>query len=213
MSQPAPDPAWARLVHTLREMLSQVVQLEASAPQLEALGQQAERLRDALAERAVGRSLPAFHFLDGVLEQPERLHQMMPFNPMCGELNPIAPKLRFSRDDSRLIAEISFPAVYEGPVQCVHGGVLSLFYDQLLSNVAIMNGLSAPTASLTVNYRAPTPLHTSLQFSAGIDRVEGRKVYLRGSCRHEGKLLTDAEGLFIRVLPERAAASGFKSRS
>jgi hypothetical protein len=53
------------------------------------------------------------------------------------------------------------------------------------------------TAYLKVDYRRPTPLNRELSLRSWIERVEGRKRWIRGTCSLDGVLLTEAEGLFI----------------
>jgi hypothetical protein len=61
------------------------------------------------------------------------------------------------------------------------------------------------TAYLTTNYRRVTPLDVELRFEASRDRVDGRKRW--GSARlfaPDGVLLSDADGLFLQLLPGQA---------
>jgi acyl-coenzyme A thioesterase PaaI-like protein len=53
------------------------------------------------------------------------------------------------------------------------------------------------TATLTVRYLRPTPLNRLLDLRAHVDRVEGRKRTIVGSCQLDGVILSEAEGLFI----------------
>jgi acyl-CoA thioesterase FadM len=55
------------------------------------------------------------------------------------------------------------------------------------------------TASLTIHYRRPTPLYTDLRIEAHTDRVEGRKVYTKGSILAGDLVTAEAEGLFIQI--------------
>jgi len=55
------------------------------------------------------------------------------------------------------------------------------------------------TGTLTVHYRKPTPLFTELIFEGVIERVEGRKIFTRGTASANGVLTAEAEGLFIAV--------------
>ena len=53
------------------------------------------------------------------------------------------------------------------------------------------------TAYLHVEYRKPTPLNRPLELKGWIDKIEGRKRFIRGTCHLDGELLTEANGLFI----------------
>ena len=58
-------------------------------------------------------------------------------------------------------------------------------------------GCAGPTATLSIHYRAPTPLGEPLRLEAWQERVEGRRIHTMGRCFHGNTLLTEAEGLFI----------------
>ena len=55
------------------------------------------------------------------------------------------------------------------------------------------------TASLTIQYRRPTPIGTEVRLEARLDRVEGRKVVVSGRVEVDGVISAEAEGLFIAV--------------
>jgi acyl-CoA thioesterase FadM len=75
---------------------------------------------------------------------------------------------------------------------------------QILAIANLANGVGGPTASLTVTYKRPTPLHTPLRFEAWTDRIDGRKVWARGRCHAGDELVSESEGLFICIHPEQA---------
>ena len=57
------------------------------------------------------------------------------------------------------------------------------------------------TAFLHVNYRQIVPVEKDLQVDAGIDRVEGRKIFVAGRLLDGEDVLAEAEALFVRLLP------------
>jgi hypothetical protein len=108
--------------------------------------------------------------------------------------------------ESTLSGRVTFTRFYLGGNGAAHGGSHPLLFDDLLGRV--MNhhqpGVSR-TAFLKVNYRRVTPLGVELRFEASRDRVEGRKRW--GSARlldPAGNLLSDAEALFLQLLPGQA---------
>ena len=54
--------------------------------------------------------------------------------------------------------DVTFGAAFNGPPDCVHGGVIAETMDELLGCVCVTNGLGGFTGTLTVIYRSPTPL-------------------------------------------------------
>jgi len=45
------------------------------------------------------------------------------------------------------------------------------------------------------------PIERELQIDAGIDRVEGRKIFVSGRLSDGDTLLTEADALFVRLKP------------
>jgi acyl-coenzyme A thioesterase PaaI-like protein len=120
-------------------------------------------------------------------------------SPVSGANNPIAPPLRMQavgdpEGDNHIEGQVTFGPAYEGPPGHCHGGMIAAMFDELLGYVQRAPGF---TAYLKIDYRAPTPLNRELSVKGWVDRVEGRKRYIRGTCHLDGVLLTEAEGLFI----------------
>ncbi len=126
-------------------------------------------------------------------------------NAVVGLRNAFAPPLQVetSREERSAWSEFVLGAPYEGPPGLVHGGVVSLLFDQVLGEAAIAAGVPGMTANLAVAYLRGTPLG-ALRIEARVDRVEGRKVTVTGELSDGDGVTATAEGLFI--LPRTAAA-------
>jgi predicted thioesterase len=48
-----------------------------------------------------------------------------------------------------------------------------------------------------VRFRAANPTGRRIDYEARLDRVEGRKVFCSGAARCEGRLLAEAEAVFV----------------
>lgn len=118
-------------------------------------------------------------------------------SPIVGRVNPIAPPIEYRVVGSRVVADLELGAPYEGPPGYVHGGVVSLIFDELLGIVNLVDEHPRMTAVLTVKYRRPTPLFRPLLAEAWVERVEGRKAITRARISHDGVTTADAEGLFV----------------
>ena len=70
------------------------------------------------------------------------------------------------------------------------------------------------TGTLTIMYRSPTPLYTPLTFARSHDRIDGRKVFTRGTMHAGDRLCAEADGIFILVEPRplRGAHRGARRR-
>lgn len=124
-----------------------------------------------------------------------------PYSPVVGPLNPIAPPVGFEVVEGEpwheLTAEHCFSALYNGPPGGVHGGIISAVIDEMLGGVCVLNDASGFTGTLTVRYRALTPVDQPIRMRGWIDRVEGRKTFAAGTFHSGDTLCVEAEGVFI----------------
>jgi acyl-coenzyme A thioesterase PaaI-like protein len=139
------------------------------------------------------------------MAEPDRIDGWRPDLP--GRGHPLLPPYVIDEEtEATLAGRVRFTRFYLGGNGAAHGGAHPLLFDDVLGRVMNHNqpGVSR-TASLTVNYRRVTPLDVELRWEASRDRVEGRKRW--GSARllnAAGDLLSDAEGLFLQLLPGQA---------
>jgi acyl-coenzyme A thioesterase PaaI-like protein len=121
-------------------------------------------------------------------------------SPVMGMANPIAAPARIeSGGDGMIVMHTRFGSAYEGPPGAVHGGVVAAAFDELLGMTQSLSLQPGMTATLTIRYRRPTPLHRDLRFEGRLERVDGRKIFTSGWC-FDGDIVTaEAEGLFIHV--------------
>ncbi|NKY54479.1 PaaI family thioesterase [Nocardia vermiculata] len=118
-------------------------------------------------------------------------------NAAVGLRNAIAPPLVIHRDElGRRHCEVTLGAAYEGPPGLVHGGVCALILDQILGMTAAVGGKPRLTGTLTITYRAGTPLGP-IRLDAWVERVEGIKTYAAGSISAGGTITVEAHGVFI----------------
>jgi acyl-coenzyme A thioesterase PaaI-like protein len=135
--------------------------------------------------------------------EPENL---MPFDPVVGRFSPLAPPLRVRWEPPKALGEVTFAPPYEGPPGCVHGGIIAAAFDQVFNVANLMLGSPGPTASLQLHYRRPTPLGVPLRFEGWQERVDGRRVHVRGRLLAGERVTVDAEGVFVVVPVERILA-------
>ena len=80
----------------------------------------------------------------------------------------------------------------------MHGGQVTLLFDDLLGGVAGAVATSR-TAYLNVDYRSLTPMGVALRVEGWVERVEDRKIYVRGQLLDGARVCAEAEGLFVAV--------------
>jgi acyl-coenzyme A thioesterase PaaI-like protein len=129
--------------------------------------------------------------------------EFFPTSPVIGFANPIAPPVVVEASEDGLVGRAWFDYPYEGPPTCVHGGVIALVFDEILGAANIVAGSPGMTGTLTIKYRKPTPLRTPIRLEARCVEIEGRKIRTRGAMYCEDELTAEADGIFIRLVPER----------
>ena len=134
----------------------------------------------------------------GVGWMEDDLTRCMPYSPVTGRRNPIAPPIRMWRDGDEVRGEAVFSPTYAGPPDCVHGGIIAAVFDELLSMANVISGSAGFTGTLTIKYHRHTPLGCPVELWAVNDKNTGRKQYSRGEMRVDGVVTASAEGLFIR---------------
>ncbi|MEE3750058.1 PaaI family thioesterase [Mycobacterium intracellulare] len=122
--------------------------------------------------------------------------------PMRGNILTIPMQAR-KGDDGRVHGEARFARFHLGRNGAVHGGALGMLFDSILGlSAAVLTGNPRQrTAYLKIDYRHIVPVEKELQFEAGVDRVEGRKIFVSGRLTDGERLLTEADALFVRLKP------------
>ena len=182
------------LADQLRRVLHAAGQVRPLAGELLPYVELAGRLADGL-ETVSSVHAPA----EGAVVRPYDPNR---FNPVSGTSNPMAPPLRMwpvsegedGPEGRRTQGTVRFGPAYIGPPGHAHGAMGAAMYDDLLGRSQLRAGF---TGSITIRFHAPTPLDRDLDVRAWVDRTDGRKRWVHGSCHLDGRLLTEAEGLFI----------------
>ncbi|MDO8390535.1 MAG: PaaI family thioesterase [Actinomycetota bacterium] len=120
-----------------------------------------------------------------------------------GRGHPLLPATVYTEvGDHHVVGRVRFGQYYLGGNGAVHGGALPLLFDEVLGHLCNLGGRKvARTAYLHVNYRSITPVDADLVIHARIEREEGRKRFITGRLLHGDTLCSDAEGLFVGLLP------------
>ncbi|MBV8786253.1 MAG: PaaI family thioesterase [Mycobacterium sp.] len=122
--------------------------------------------------------------------------------PMRGSILTV-PMSASKGDDGRIHGWARFARFHLGRNGAVHGGSLGMLFDTVLgltSSVLTGNPYQR-TAYLKIDYRHIVPIEKELQFDAGVDRVDGRKLFVSGRLLDGDTLLTEADALFVRLKP------------
>jgi len=183
-----------RLVEQVRRLVGGAALLDqevADTTALEALLAEATALADRLGAQP---SLLAHGGLASVGGADSTLAERSPF---MGRANPLAPPMHLHAEGDLTRGWAVWPDAYEGPPATVHGGFVAAAFDDLMGFAQSASGTAGYTGTLTVRMRRPTPLNHRIEYLAGVDRVEGRKIYVWGRSTISDVLLADCEILFI----------------
>ncbi len=113
------------------------------------------------------------------------------------------PAEYYKTDDGRVGGTAQFRRFHLGRNGAVHGGCIAQLFDSLLGYTAfrLTQTLYQRTAFLHVDYRKIVPIETTLQVDAGVDRVDGRKMFLAGRLLDGDTVLAEANALFVKLNP------------
>ncbi|MDG1943093.1 MAG: PaaI family thioesterase [Halioglobus sp.] len=141
---------------------------------------------------SIGGDVPGFPW------QEDDLTAVMPYSPVSGKRNPVAPPMRlWKAGESEVKGEVIFSPTYAGPPDSVHGGIIAAVFDEILAMANVISGTAGFTGTLTIKYRRKTPLNTPIELWGKNIRQDGRKQLCHGEMRVNGEVTASAEGLFI----------------
>lgn len=167
------------------------------AGELEKLATQLETLLNKPARTSFGHRIT-----------PDDVRDFIAFSPLTGRANPIAPPLDIWADPdqkNRALGRVVFGRGYEGAPGVVHGGHVAAIFDELLGFVQGFSERPGMTGTLTITYRAPTPLLTELRLEGDYEGCERRKILTSGRLFAGEQLLAEAKGIFIMLTDEQYA--------
>lgn len=174
---------YGELVDALRDLIDTVCVADAPEEAVEeAIGSLAQVT--ALLGKHVGSpgSQPAGHRWD----LPARGH-------------PLIVPLRIEHiTDTEMRGRVRFSSAHKAHPGIAHGGFVPLVFDEALGVFATRFDPPPRTASLTVEYRSGTPVEVELDVRCRLVRHDGRKLHVSGDLRHEGRLVAEAEALFVQ---------------
>ncbi len=195
------DRARVELAEEIRAMIREVISTEATIDEVKRVRDQVRAGVEVLVAKAHGTAQGI-----GEAALAERGRNFLARSPMLGSMNPIAVPLAVQvlQEGAQATVEgrVTFTAPYEGAPGCVHGGFIASAFDEVLGVAQSASGQPGMTANLTVDYRSPTPLLRELVFRGWCEKVEGRKIFTRGTLHYGETLCAEASGLFISMRPE-----------
>lgn len=128
-------------------------------------------------------------------------------SPIYGLGNPLAVPLDLRWTEKSVEGRGVFNELYEGPPGHVHGGILSLIFDDLLGRVPGLRGTARVTSELSVRFVRPAPIGVPLVFRAWLRDSKGATLETEADLCVEGdnRVLASADGSYVRLRDDQAA--------
>jgi len=140
----------------------------------------------------------------------------------CGPLNPEGLRIRSTVEGEETVCRFQpSPAHMAGPTHVVNGGILATVVDCHCVCTAIADAYRAAgfevgegplrwcvTASLRIDYLAPTPIAGPVELRARVREAKGRKRVVECSVRSGGKECARAEVVAVEVPAAWRAPAG-----
>lgn len=120
---------------------------------------------------------------------------------VCGPENPAGFKLRFTHPKpGHLESTVVFKKEHQGYKNIAHGGLVSALLDEMVVNLAWMEGKPVVTAEITVRLKKPTKVGEKIRLEGRIDREKGKVLVGTATAKNtRGELLADATVTCVRI--------------
>jgi acyl-coenzyme A thioesterase PaaI-like protein len=185
-----------------RRLLNALISSRAEAGLLEATAADFDRLAEVLEPFAT-RS--RYDGTDGLRLIAFTSPRIFDHHPLLGEANPVAPPLTTERsDDGWVTVRGTYDKRAEGMPGLVHGGLLAMGFDLALG-LASAAAIERPamTGTLTLRYRAPTPLWHEVVYRTRAEPRSARTVRAHGTLHVDDTLCVEAEGIWVATKDAR----------
>ena len=120
---------------------------------------------------------------------------------VCGKKNPEGFRLDFEHPrKGQLLAELTFRKEHQGYRNIVHGGLVATVLDEMMVNLAWLEGLPAVTVELSVRLKRAVPVGQKVLLEGLLERQEGRLLLMKASAKSpKGELYATAAGKCLRL--------------
>ncbi|MCB9663928.1 MAG: PaaI family thioesterase [Alphaproteobacteria bacterium] len=104
------------------------------------------------------------------------------------------------------VGKVWFGPGAEGPPSHAHGGAVAAVLDEAMGTNAWLRGHAVLAGTLTIRYRAPTPLERVFTVHTRLASVEGRRILATSTLvGPDGTVHAEGEGIFVVMRPEQRA--------
>jgi len=140
------------------------------------------------------------------------LGQHYPMCFACGDQQPYGLHLKVSAAEGVAVtAEFEVGPGHQGAPGLIHGGLLTLAFDEVIGALHWLMQIPAVTGRLETDFLKPVPLGRTVHISARCIGVHRRKLYHRAEGRldgPDGELVARSAALFVQVELEHFTKHG-----
>ncbi|MGB9715935.1 MAG: PaaI family thioesterase [Thermodesulfovibrionales bacterium] len=118
---------------------------------------------------------------------------------VCGEKNPLGFHLRFSLKEGKAVTEFIPSKVHQGYKDIIHGGIISTLLDETIVKVALLHGIPAITAEMTVRFRNPLMVGEKTIIEASIVKMNKKLIEVSANMKKtDNTLIAEAHAKLVR---------------
>lgn len=118
---------------------------------------------------------------------------------VCGEKNPLGFHLTFSLQEGKAVTEFIPAKVHQGYKDIVHGGIISTLLDETIVKAALLRGIPAITAEITVRFRNPLMVGEKAIIEASIVKINKKLIEVSANMKKkDNTLVAEAHAKLVR---------------
>ncbi len=119
----------------------------------------------------------------------------------CGDKNTKGLRLKFRHPQpGKLLSTVVFAKHHQGYKTIVHGGMMATVLDEIMVNLAWVEGKPAVTAQLNVSLKKTAKVGEKIYLEGHIVKEKARALYTRSEAKNDrGEVLATAEGVCIKI--------------
>ena len=120
---------------------------------------------------------------------------------VCGKGNKHGLKLDFEHPEPGLLrSSVIFEKRYQGYQNIVHGGMMAVVLDEMMVNLAWVEGKPSVTGELNVRLKKPAKVGESILLEGRITKETDRILYAEATAKDAGgEVIAEAKGTCVRI--------------
>ncbi|RKX69888.1 PaaI family thioesterase [candidate division WOR-3 bacterium] len=117
----------------------------------------------------------------------------------CGGENPIGLRLKIEERDGGSYFQTTLPREYQGWSDLIHGGIVCTLLDEVMVWAASLKGIDTVTAEITVRFKNPTPVGSSLVGKGRITGMRGKVIFTEGELFADDQIVALGRAKLVRI--------------